>query len=75
MKVEPKEAFCNVETPRGLATCCVKSDGSDKPYRVKWRTASFYAVQYLPKLLIGNFLSDIMAIYGSLDVMLPEVDR
>ena len=75
IKIEPKEAFSNVETPRGLATCCVKSDGSDKPYRVKWRTGSFYAVQYLPKLLIGNYLSDVMAIYGSLDVMLPEVDR
>lgn len=75
IKIEPKEAFANVETPRGLTTCCVKSDGSDKPYRVKWRTASFYAVQYLPKLLVGYSLSDVMAIYGSLDVMLPEVDR
>ena len=75
MKIEPKESYANIETPRGLATCCVKSDGSDKPYRVKWRTPSFYAVQYLPKLLAGMYLSDVMAIYGSLDVMLPEVDR
>ncbi len=75
LKIEPGEAFSNVETPRGLTTCCVKSDGSEKPYRVKWRTSSFYAVQYLPKLLVGAYLSDVMAIYGSLDVMLPEVDR
>ena len=74
-KIDSGEAFIDVETPRGLTTCCVKSDGSNKPYRVKWRTASFYAVQYLPKLLVGTYLSDIMAIYGSLDVMLPEVDR
>ncbi len=75
LKIENGEAFTDVETPRGLTTCCVKSDGSDKPYRVKWRTGSFYAVQLLPKLLTGNMISDVMAIYGSLDVMLPEVDR
>lgn len=75
LNIEAGEAFADVETPRGLTTCCIKSDGSDKPYRVKWRTGSFYAVQLLPKLLIGNTLSDVMAIYGSLDVMLPEVDR
>ena len=72
---EAGEAYADVETPRGLTTCCVKSDGSANPYRVKWRTGSFYAVQILPKLLIGNMISDIMSIYGSLDVMLPEVDR
>lgn len=75
LKIEAGETYVDVETPRGLTTCCVKSDGTDKPYRVKWRTASFYAVQYLPKLLSGVKLSDVMAIYGSLDVMLPEVDR
>ncbi len=75
LKIDHGEAFADVETPRGLTTCCIKSDGTDKPYRVKWRTGSFYAVQILPKLLIGNMISDVMAIYGSLDVMLPEVDR
>lgn len=75
IKPDVGEAYVDVETPRGLATCCVKSDGSENPYRVKWRTGSFYAVQYLPKLLQGAMLSDVMAIYGSLDVMLPEVDR
>ncbi len=75
LNIEAGEAFADVETPRGLTTCCIKSDGSGTPYRVKWRTGSFYAVQILPKLLTGNMISDIMAIYGSLDVMLPEVDR
>lgn len=75
LKPDVGEAFIDVETPRGLTTCCVKSDGGTSPYRVKWRTGSFYAVQFLPKLLSGVLLSDVMAIYGSLDVMLPEVDR
>lgn len=75
LKIPHGEAYIDVETPRGLTTCYIKSDGTDKPYRVKWRTGSFYAVQYLPKLLEGKMLSDVMAIYGSMDVMLPEVDR
>jgi len=75
LKVPQGEAFIDVESPRGLMTCYLKSDGSENPYRVKWRTGSFYAVQYLPKLLEGVMLSDVMAVYGSLDVMLPEVDR
>ena len=75
LKIDTGEAIADVETPRGLTSCCVKADGSDKPYRVKWRTGSFYAVQILPKLLTGHMISDVMAIYGSLDVMLPEVDR
>jgi len=76
LKVPEGEFISNVEAPRGLCSCYVKSDGcSGKPYRVKWRTGSFYAVQVLPKLLEDNFYPDLMAIFGSLDVILPEVDR
>lgn len=75
LKVPEGEFISNVEAPRGLCSCYVKSDGSGKPYRVKWRTGSYYAVQILPKLLEGTFYPDLMAIFGSLDVILPEVDR
>ena len=75
LKVPAGEYISNVEAPRGLCSCYVKSDGSGKPYRVKWRTGSFYAVQVLPKILDGAYYSDLMAIFGSLDVILPEVDR
>lgn len=75
LKVPAGEYISNVEAPRGLCSCYVKSDGSGKPYRVKWRTGSYYAVQVLPKLLEGAFYADLMAIFGSLDVILPEVDR
>ena len=56
-------------------SCVVVSDGTNKPFRVKWRTASFFSVQILPILLKGAMIADIMAIFGSLDVILPEVDR
>lgn len=75
LKVPEGEYISNVEAPRGICSCYVKSDGSGNPYRVKWRTGSFYAVQILPKLLEGAFYPDLMAIFGSLDVILPEVDR
>ncbi len=64
-----------VEAPRGLMICSVIADGSDKPYRVKWRTGSFYSVQVLQNLLKNKNIADITAILGSLDIVLSEVDR
>ena len=75
LKVPQGEYTSYVESSRGLLCCYVKSDGSAKPYRVKWRTGSFYAVQLLPQLMSGLSYSDLMAVFGSLDVILPEVDR
>ena len=69
------EAVSLVESPRGITTCYVTSDGSPNPYRVKWRTPSFSNVQLLPELMRGKIYADLMAIFGSLDVVLPEVDR
>jgi NADH:ubiquinone oxidoreductase subunit D len=42
---------------------------------LKWRTGSFYAVNLLRKLLVGEYLNDAIAIAGSLDIILPEVDK
>lgn len=75
IKVPEGEYISYVEAPRGICSCYVKSDGTGKPYRVKWRTGSYYAVQILPKLLENSMYPDLMAIFGSLDVILPEVDR
>lgn len=75
LKVPQGEYISNIEAPRGICSCYLKSDGSGKPFRVKWRTGSYYAVQILPKLLENAFYPDLMAIFGSLDVILPEVDR
>jgi len=69
------EATSYVESSRGITLCYVQSDGTQKPYRVKWRTPSFSAVQILPELINNRPYSDLMAIFGSLDVVLPEVDR
>lgn len=69
------EAMSIVESPRGFLGCYIISDGTPKAYRVKWRGASFSNLSVLPELMIGNLYPDLMAIFGSLDVILPEVDR
>lgn len=69
------EASIMIEAPRGVALCYIVSDGTAKPYRVKWRTPSFSSVQVLPELIKDKNYSDLMPIFGSLDVVLPEVDR
>lgn len=75
LKLPEGEYYSEIEAPRGLASCYIKSIGEDKPYRLKWRTGSYYSVNLLRKLLVGEYLNDAIAIAGSLDIILPEVDK
>lgn len=69
------EIMSLVEAPRGFLGCYLISDGTAKPQRCKWRTGSFSSVQALPELIEGHMYADLMPIFASLDVILPEVDR
>lgn len=75
LKLPEGEYESEIEAPRGLACCYIKSDGGKCPYRLKWRTGSYYSVNLLRKLLVGEYLNDAIAIAGSLDIILPEVDK
>lgn len=75
LKLPEGEYYSEIEAPRGLASLYIKSTGEKEPYRLKWRTGSFYAVNLLRKLLVGEYLNDAIAIAGSLDIVLPEVDK
>ena len=75
LKLPEGEYYSEIEAPRGLASIYIKSTGEDKPYRLKWRTGSYYSVNLLRKLLVGEYLNDAIAIAGSLDIILPEVDK
>ena len=75
LKLPEGEYYSEIEAPRGLASIFIKSTGEDKPYRLKWRTGSYYSVNLLRKLLVGEYLNDAIAIAGSLDIILPEVDK
>lgn len=75
VKLPEGEYYNEIEAPRGLASIYIKSTGGDKPYRLKWRTGSYYSVNLLRHLLVGEYLNDAIAIAGSLDIILPEVDK
>jgi NADH-quinone oxidoreductase subunit D len=64
-----------VESPRGELVYHLTADGSDVPYRMKIRVPSFSNLSALPELCRGMLLSDLCACMGSLDLVIPEIDR
>lgn len=68
------EAYTRIEAPRGEIGTYVMSKGKDKPYRIKFRRPSFANLQILPKVLKGASMADLVAILGSIDIVLGEVD-
>jgi NAD(P)H-quinone oxidoreductase subunit H len=75
LRIKAGEGFAAVESPRGILGCYIVSNGSDKAQRFAWRNPSFCNLSVLPELLVGSPIADIMAIFGSLDIILPDVDR
>jgi NADH-quinone oxidoreductase subunit D len=67
--------YSAVESPRGELGVYLESDGSPKPYRVHWRTPSFDNLQVLPILAKGHLIADLVAIIGSIDIVLGDIDR
>jgi NADH-quinone oxidoreductase subunit D len=64
-----------VESPRGMFACYLRSDGSSKPARAHFRAPSFVNLASLPALAKGLFVADLVAIIGSIDIVLGEIDR
>lgn len=69
------EVYTRVESTRGEMGFYIISDGTTKPYRVKLRTASFSNLAVLPEIIKGCLIADLVAIFASLDVIMPDVDR
>lgn len=67
--------YSAVESPRGELGVYLESDGGPKPYRVHWRTPSFDNLQAMPLMTKGVFVADLVAIIGSIDIVLGDVDR
>jgi NADH-quinone oxidoreductase subunit D len=69
------DAYVPVEGPRGEHGVYIVSDGSNRPYRIKMRPPTFYACQALPKMIEGGMIADVIAVIGSTDVVMGDVDR
>jgi NADH-quinone oxidoreductase subunit D len=69
------ETYFAVESSKGELGVYFISDGSEYPWRAKLRGPSFVNLQILPELLRGHKMSDVIAILGSTDIVLGEVDR
>jgi NADH-quinone oxidoreductase subunit C/D len=73
--IPPGEAACGIEAAKGNATYYLISDGSTMSYRTRIRTPSFAHIQAVPLLCRGLMIPDLIAILGSIDYVLADVDR
>jgi NADH-quinone oxidoreductase subunit D len=67
--------FQRIESPRGEFGCYLRGDGTSKPARVHFRTPSYVNLASLPILGKDVFVADLVAIIGSIDIVLGEIDR
>jgi NADH-quinone oxidoreductase subunit D len=74
-KPGPGEVYDQLEGPRGWLGGYIVSDGTDRPYRYHIRPPSFINLQALSELVKGWKVADVIAILGSIDFVLGEVDR
>lgn len=80
-KVSPKfkppagEVYTRIENSRGEMGVYIQSDGTTKPLRLKARGGSYAHLQLLPEVATDCLIADLVAIFASFDVILPEVDR
>lgn len=69
------EVYFEAENPKGVLGFYIVSKGGGVPYRMKIRSPSFCNLSILPKLCVGNLVSDVVSILGSLDFVMGECDR
>jgi NADH-quinone oxidoreductase subunit D len=75
LKPPAGEVYHAIEGPKGILGYYIVSDGSIQPYRIRIRPPSFINLQALDKMIRGHLVTDVVAIIGTLDIVLGEVDR
>ncbi len=74
-KVPAGEVYFRTESPKGELGFYIVSDGKSKPYRLKCRAPSFCTLSVIPRMAPGLLIADMVALIGSIDIVLGEVDR
>ena len=75
IRPEAGEVYVRTETPKGELGYYIVSDGTASPYRVKIKPPCFVNLSALPAMCRGSMIADVVAILGSIDIVLGEVDR
>ncbi len=75
IKPAPGEIYHSIEAPKGELGYYIVSDGSTQPYRLRVRPPSFVNLQALDQMVRGMLVADVVAVIGTLDIVLGEVDR
>jgi NADH-quinone oxidoreductase subunit D len=75
LKLPAGEYYQRVETARGEFGVFIVSDGSSKPYRIKYRTPNFSNLSALKPIATGSKIGDLVAIMATLDLIIPDIDR
>lgn len=75
IRPDASEVYVRTETPKGELGYYVVADGTTSPFRVKVRPPCFVNLSILPAMVRGSMIADVVAILGSIDIVLGEVDR
>ena len=74
-RVPEGEVYVTIESPRGEQGCYIVSEGGPKPWRIHFRAPSFAALEATAACANGSLVADLIAIVGSLDAVMGDVDR
>lgn len=73
--IEENQTYCAVESSKGEFGVILSSDGTNKPYRCKIRSPAYFSLQFLPIMVQGHLLADLVTLIGTIDIVFGEVDR
>ena len=74
-KIPEGEFYTRIESSRGEMGCYIVSKGEKKPYRIKLRGSSYNNLMVIPEIADGLKIADLVALFASMDIIMPEIDR